>query len=236
MGSNVAWKKETFGGSDQSWLGSAHGTETCETVTLDADKFLGTFPDGIVPSGVVLGKITATGLYGPYAASPSEVQTINLGAATAGTVTINFDGEVTAAIAFDATAAAVQTALELLDNINPGDVVVSGGPFPGTITLTFGGRYLGQNVPQVVVTPTGLTGGTVTVATTVAGGGATSDGSEVARGHLFTGVDLKGVTAGTAQDTSAPLFWHGQVIEAKLPTGHGLDAAAKADLAHIQYV
>lgn len=39
---------------------------------------------------------------------------------------------------------------------------MTGGPLPGTITLTFAEKYLGVNVPQVVVTPTGLTGGTVT--------------------------------------------------------------------------
>lgn len=99
----------------------------------------------------------------------SEVQTINLGTATAGSITITFDGQTTGAIAFNASAATVQTALESLSNINPGDVVVTGGPLPATITLTFGGAYAGTDVPQVTVAPTGLTGGTVTVATSTAG-------------------------------------------------------------------
>jgi hypothetical protein len=99
----------------------------------------------------------------------SEVQTISLGAATAGSITITFDGQTTGAIAFDASAATVQTALESLSNIDPGDVVVTGGPLPALITLTFGGAYEGTDVPQVSVAPTGLTGGTVTVATSVAG-------------------------------------------------------------------
>lgn len=237
MGFDLSVQTNTYTTEKQSWLGSAHGTNECDSVTLDADKFLGAFPTGIVPSGVVLGMITATGLYAPYGASPSEVQTINLGAATAGTVTITFDGETTAAIAYNATAAAVQTALEALSNVDPGDVVVSGGPLPGTITLTFGGRYVGRNVPQVTVTPTGLTGGTVTVATTTEGGGSVTDGSQVARGHLFSTTDLKGTTAATARDQVAPLFWHGQVIVAKLPAGHGLDDAARADMAgRIHYV
>lgn len=102
----------------------------------------------------------------------AEVQTINLGAATAGTITITFDGQTTGSIAFNATAATVQTALEALSNLDPGDIFVTGGPLPGTITLTFAGKYLGVNVPQVTVTPTGLTGGTVTVNTTVQGGTA----------------------------------------------------------------
>lgn len=99
----------------------------------------------------------------------NEVQTIGLGSASAGTITITFAGQTTAAIAFNATAAAVQSALEALSNIAPGDVAVTGGPLPGAITLTFGGAYAGVDVAQVTVTPTGLTGGTVTVATTTEG-------------------------------------------------------------------
>lgn len=95
----------------------------------------------------------------------SEVQTISLGSATAGSITITFAGQTTGAIAYNASAATVQTALESLSNVDPGDVVVTGGPLPGTITLTFGGQYAGTDVAQVAVAPTGLTGGTVTVAT-----------------------------------------------------------------------
>ncbi|MFF4547251.1 phage tail protein [Streptomyces sp. NPDC001406] len=102
----------------------------------------------------------------------AEQQTINLGAATAGTITITFDGQTTASIAFNATAATVQAALEALPNIGVGNIFVTGGPLPGTITLTFAGKFLGVNVSQVTVTPTGLTGGTVTVNTTVQGGTA----------------------------------------------------------------
>ncbi|MFE6223015.1 hypothetical protein [Streptomyces sp. NPDC057854] len=108
-------------------------------------------------------------LKGAGAADVNEQQTINLGSATAGTITITFDGQTTGSIAYNAAAATVQAALEALSNIAPGDVTVSGGPLPGTITLTFGGQYQGVNVPQVTVTPTGLTGGTVTVSTTVQG-------------------------------------------------------------------
>lgn len=51
-------------------------------------------------------------------------------------------------------------------------------------------------------------------------------------GHLFTTVDL---TAGglvpAGGDTAASLQWRGEVVESKLPTGHGLDAGAKTALA-----
>lgn len=99
----------------------------------------------------------------------NEVQSVSLGSATAGSITITVDGQTTGAIAYNANAATVQTALESLANVDAGDIVVSGGPLPGAITLTFGGQYAGTNVPQVTVAPTGLTGGTVTVNTTTPG-------------------------------------------------------------------
>lgn len=98
-----------------------------------------------------------------------EQQTLGLGAASAGSVTLTFAGQTTGAIAFNANAAAVQAALVALSNIAPGDVTVTGGPLPGTVTITFGGAYKDTDVPLLTATPSGLTGGTVTIATTRAG-------------------------------------------------------------------
>lgn len=116
---------------DQTWLGSAHGTTEADSITLDPALFdlVTNFPDGFIPSGVVVGKVTATGLYGPYAT-------------------------------------------------------------------------------------------------------AATDGREVAAGHLFTTVEMDATSA----RVTAALYWHGEVVEANLPTNHGLDAGAKADLTHIRYV
>lgn len=134
MGLNLPLKTETFSPSeDHKWLGSAHGTKEADSITLDADAFLATWPSGIVPSGVVLGRVTATGLYRPYS-------------------------------------------------------------------------------------------------------NAAVDGTEVARGHLFTTTDLGGTTAGAVDKVGAALYWHGEVVEANLPASHGLDAAAKTDLNQIRYV
>jgi hypothetical protein len=65
---DLSLKTETFGADDQSWLGSMHGTQATESVTLDTSTFTaGThYPDGYFKSGIPLGKITATGKYGPY--------------------------------------------------------------------------------------------------------------------------------------------------------------------------
>lgn len=54
-----------------SWLGSKHGVEATDTITLNTAMFTATFgAQGYVPSGVALGLITAVGAtqgtYGPY--------------------------------------------------------------------------------------------------------------------------------------------------------------------------
>ena len=53
---------------DPSWLGSAHGLDATDTITLDAAAFdpETAYPDGYIPGGTPLAEITATGLYGPY--------------------------------------------------------------------------------------------------------------------------------------------------------------------------
>lgn len=213
---------------DQTWLGN--GGEPIgkpRSIVLDRDLFnlYSPFDQGYIPSGVVLGRVAATGKYGPYNGLSNEVQTINLGVATAGTVTITFQGSTTGSLDFDATVAEAQAALDALPNINPGDVVVSGGPWPATnMTLTFGGQYVGVNVSQITATPTGLTGGTVTIATGTAGGGATDLATAV--GLLFAAVPYDRNSTG---DMGAALFWNGEVIEDNLPSSSGLDANAKTD-------
>ena len=71
---NLAPITETFGQDNQSWLASAHGTDAARSITLDTSAFTsGThYPNGYFPSGLVLGRITATGLYGPYSDAASD--------------------------------------------------------------------------------------------------------------------------------------------------------------------
>lgn len=104
----------------------------------------------------------------------SEVQTVTItGTPTGGTFTLTWDGQTTAAIAYNATAAAVQSALRALSNMPESGVTVTGGPGPGTpYVVTF---YDQVNVAQMTATGS-FTGGTspaVSVATTVGGGTAT---------------------------------------------------------------
>jgi hypothetical protein len=141
----------------------------------------------------------------------AEVQTVDLGAASAGTITITFDGQTTGSIPYNATAATVRAALEALPNVEVGDIAVSGGPLPDTITLSFAGQYLGTDVPEVTVTPTGLTGGTVTVDTITEGATVSWVGALNWPGAALWALDpgdnsvtfqLDGASAGSAVDLS----------------------------------
>lgn len=110
----------------------------------------------------------------------NEIQRITItGTPTGGTFTLTFAGQTTAAIAFNAAASAVVTALEALPNIDSGDVAGSGGALPGTaVDITFQGRYAGINVPLMTINTAGLTGGTPAgaITTPTAGGGAAGSG------------------------------------------------------------
>lgn len=58
----------SYGQDNQSWLGSAEGTDTARSGTLKISTLTaGThYPSGVLPSGVAVGRITASGLYGLY--------------------------------------------------------------------------------------------------------------------------------------------------------------------------
>ena len=102
----------------------------------------------------------------------NEVQTVTVtGTPTGGTFTLTFGGQTTAGIAFNATAAAVDAALEALSSVGAGDVAVTGAA-GGPYTVTFTGALAGTDVGAITADGSGLTGGTtpsVTVATTTAG-------------------------------------------------------------------
>lgn len=68
----------------------------------------------------------------------------------AGSYALEFDGQVTAGIPFNANAAAVQAALEALSNIGAGNVLVA-GDYAGGFVVTFQGALGALNVEQIVV-------------------------------------------------------------------------------------
>lgn len=94
---NLQQTVRTFGMDDQSWLGSEHGTQATESITLDVSTFTPAthYPAGYFKSGIPLGKITAGGKFGPYdnaAADGREVLVgflfAAVGAPTANTVDV----------------------------------------------------------------------------------------------------------------------------------------------------
>ncbi|MBL8815973.1 MAG: hypothetical protein JNL58_08070 [Planctomyces sp.] len=92
------------------------------------------------------------------AANANEVQTITLSPTpTGGTFTLTYAGQTTSPIAYNASAATVDTALEALSNIGVGDVTVTGSA-GGPWTVTFGGALANTNVQQITGNGSGLTG------------------------------------------------------------------------------
>lgn len=119
------------------------------------EDFIICTPDPLVLEFACGGEVITTG-------GTDEVQTVTItGTPTGGTFTLTFDGQTTANIAYNAIGSAVQSALVALSNLNTGDVVVTGGPGPGTpYVVTFGGAKGSQDVPTMTASGTLLTGGT----------------------------------------------------------------------------
>jgi hypothetical protein len=110
----------------------------------------------------------------------SDVWTLSIaGAPTGGTFTLSFASQTTAPIPFNATSAEVQTALQNLAAIGPGNVVCTGGPLPSNnVTITFAGTLGFQALSPISVGASNLTGGTgpaTTLAHTVTGSARSND-------------------------------------------------------------
>jgi hypothetical protein len=90
----------------------------------------------------------------------NEVQSLTLtGTATGGTFTLTFGGQATANLPFNASAAAVQSALQAISTVGTGNVVCTGGTLPGTaVTITFTGTLGGM--PLNLLTATNALTGT----------------------------------------------------------------------------
>lgn len=200
--------------ADHTWLaGDSAAFENAQTGTLDVSEFVsGTHYDAttkVMPAGVAVARLA--GVLVPFAPA-AEAQTIQVtGTPSGGDFKLSVNGEVTAAIAYNADAAAVQAALEALSNVGVGDVTVTGTT---TKTITFGGAYAGVDVPTILLANNGLTGGSspsVTIVTTVPGG------AQVLAGFLaYPEVLLR--TDGTVSDTAVVAYIvDATIIPAKLP-------------------
>jgi len=119
-----------------------------------------------------------------------EKQSFSLGGATNGVFTITLGGYTTVNIAYNATAADVETALWKLPNLTRGEFTVTGGPLPGTaVTITFFGPTAGTDLAALTINDVSLVGETITVSEVLKGGQAGGDG------FIGQGVGLRGLYA-----------------------------------------
>ena len=63
-------RTKSWQADDQTWKAAAHGTDLARSISVDAALFTPAThaPNGFLPSGLPVAKVTATGLYGPYTA------------------------------------------------------------------------------------------------------------------------------------------------------------------------
>ena len=115
-------------------------------------------------------------------AAANEVQTLASSGASAGTFTLTYDGQTTAAIAYNATAATVVQALQALANVGVGNVSATGGPAQSTnIVFTFIGELAARDVPLITINKAGLTGAGAGIVTQTTKG-SPAGVSEIKRG------------------------------------------------------
>jgi hypothetical protein len=198
---------------------------------LDADS-AGRFS---VPIGSFLSKSTSdptkVKIYGGLGTNTNEIQTVTItGTPAGGTFTLTFSGQTTAAIAYNASAADVLTALVALSNIKTAlNVATGGGALPGTaVTVTFQGQLGNQNVPQMTANGAGLTGGTTpAIAVTTTTPGSTAE----AIIGVFDGPDRDYFDGTIASDEPIPVYYHACVFDiTKLPQWVQYGAAAQTAL------
>lgn len=136
---------------------------------------------------------------------------VPVGTPTAGTFTLTFRTNTTAAIsAVSTTAAAVKTALESLASIGTGNVVTTGGPFPSPILIFATGTLAGQAIEALTLTPTGVSGSTLTVSVQADGGQVVPgpwDGTSGNWQPISGGIQLLKDRVGIAIDAPNPNAW-----------------------------
>ena len=105
--------------------------------------------------------------------------------ATGGTFTLTFNGQTTAPLPFNATAAQIAAALGALSNIGAANIQATGGPVnTANVLVTWKGTFEEQDVATLTSDATGLTGTTPTVTIGV-GTGAGGSNTTARQGGLW---------------------------------------------------
>lgn len=119
----------------------------------------------IVPVGARFTTPSIATIRSVTAENHSMVWTLTVDA-TSGNFTLTFQGQTTANIAENAAASAVQSALEALSNVAPGDLLVTGSA-GGPYTITAAATYANTSGLVLTATDVDLAGGGDTITVTV---------------------------------------------------------------------
>jgi Ca2+-binding RTX toxin-like protein len=180
---------------------------------------------------------------GPKTAGPAvnEVQRLTL-AATAGTFTLQFKGQTTVPLPFNATAEEVRDTLEALGAIGTGNVSVTKAPSDPVYTITFQGALGLTDQPQMHADSAGLTGGTPLNQFRITGLGMGGNGANFAR-SIGTGLDARpepgGITFQQMEDLEIDLGSgndHFTVVNTPAGTKTNIDAGAGNDLVDVKSI
>jgi hypothetical protein len=179
--------------------------------------------------GVSLDTTSLTGnahVLATVASDVGEISTVTANATPAsdGTFTLTVNSETTSAIAHDATAATIQTALEALGGIGVGDVTVLAfggglGTGSGGIVVLFRGSLTYTN-PTVSIGVGSLTGNAHVLATVEAGGSA--NGTNVIRGFVWPDA----ITLDSDEEVLGNVMLAGIVHYADIPLPSGESTAS----------
>lgn len=148
-------------------------------VETDIDQILSAGSNQLIsvsfgPAGNSAGNIQAIEIYASQnctivtnGSGSADVQTLTItGTPTGGTFVLGFKGAITSPVAYNASSATVQSALQALSTIGSGNVTCSGGSLPGTpVVCTFAGALATGLQPLIVAGEGGFTGGSSPTAT-----------------------------------------------------------------------
>lgn len=198
-----------------SSVGSGNVTVTKTTDTSSSQVWTVTFQGSLAGSNVSQITINTSGIYVFFGtvtktevtdtqgqSAQNEVQVVTLTNVTGGTFRLAFAGQVTAPIAYNASATDVKNALAALQVLDASDLSVtgsSGGPY----TITFQGTYAGLNLAPLFGDAINLTNSSVvqTISTAYDANDQVTSASDASSSYTFTYDNLGRATAQTVNLT-----------------------------------
>lgn len=151
-------------------------------------------------------------------AGTDDRQTVSFtGTVSGGNWSLTFNGVTSGNIAYNASAATVQTALQAMSSIGTGNVLVTGGPGPATpYVLTFAKNLGGTYQNNATVTNVSLTGSSpnVTIAHTING---VSNDCSVFGAYVWDCVGNDGFQSGDYSAEASFIYAQGPVVVVTAP-------------------